>query len=44
MEFVIAEDIMAYGDDALLRIVMGNLLQNAWKFTSHRDSARIEFG
>ena len=44
VNFVIAEGIMATGDAALLRIVMENLLQNAWKFTSHRKSARIEFG
>src|SRR5487761_910590 len=44
VEFVIAEDITAAGDASLLRVVMENLLANAWKFTSHRDSARIEFG
>jgi light-regulated signal transduction histidine kinase (bacteriophytochrome) len=44
VHFVIAEGIMATGDAALLRIIMENLLQNAWKFTSHRNSARIEFG
>jgi PAS domain S-box-containing protein len=44
VEFVIAEDIMASGDADLLRVVMENLLQNAWKFTSHRDAALIEFG
>jgi PAS domain S-box-containing protein len=44
VNFVIAEGIMATGDAALLRIIMENLLQNAWKFTSHRNSARIEFG
>jgi PAS domain S-box-containing protein len=44
VEFVIAEDVSATGDAAQLRIVMENLLQNAWKFTGDRDSARIEFG
>ena len=44
VHFVIAENVMAVGDADLLRIVMENLLQNAWKFTSHLDSARIEFG
>jgi PAS domain S-box-containing protein len=44
VEFVIAEDITGTGDAALLRVVMDNLLQNAWKFTSHRKSARVEFG
>ncbi len=44
VELVVAEDIMANGDRALLRIVLENLLSNAWKFTSHRATARIEFG
>ncbi len=33
-----------YGDPHLLRIVMENLLRNAWKYTSRHDHARIEFG
>jgi PAS domain S-box-containing protein len=44
VEFVIAEGIMANGDDQLLRIVLENLLGNAWKFTSRRAHAQIEFG
>jgi PAS domain S-box-containing protein len=44
VEFVVGEDVTAAGDATLLRVVMENLLGNAWKFTSHRDSARIEFG
>jgi PAS domain S-box-containing protein len=31
-------------DPGLLRAVLENLLSNAWKFTSKRASARIEFG
>jgi PAS domain S-box-containing protein len=31
-------------DPGLLRVVLENLLSNAWKFTSKRDSAHIEFG
>jgi signal transduction histidine kinase len=31
-------------DPGLMTIVLQNLLRNAWKFTSRRDPARIEFG
>ena len=34
----------AYADARLVQIVMQNLLENAWKYTSHHDRARIEFG
>jgi PAS domain S-box-containing protein len=44
VEFVITEGITAPGDSTLLRIVMDNLLRNAWKFSALRDPARIEFG
>jgi signal transduction histidine kinase len=43
-EFVIASGLSARGDPRLLRIVMENLLNNAWKFTAGREPARIEFG
>lgn len=41
---VIGEGLIAKGDSALLRIALENLLGNAWKFTSRREQARIEFG
>jgi light-regulated signal transduction histidine kinase (bacteriophytochrome) len=44
VEFVVADDVRAVGDDKLLRVVIENLLGNAWKFTSKCSSARIEFG
>jgi signal transduction histidine kinase len=44
VEFVIAPGIVAHGDAKLLRIVLENLLGNAWKFTSQQPQARIEFG
>lgn len=34
----------AEGDARLLRIVLDNLLRNAWKYTSNHEHARIEFG
>jgi len=44
VEFILPEDEDVYGDAHLLRIVMENLLRNAWKYTSHHQQARIEFG
>lgn len=40
----IADDVQATGDERLLRIVLENLFNNAWKFTSRRADARITFG
>jgi light-regulated signal transduction histidine kinase (bacteriophytochrome) len=34
----------ANADKGLMQIALQNLLQNAWKFTSRRESSRIEFG
>lgn len=42
--FEIASGLLAQGDSHLLRIVLQNLLGNAWKFTSKRAEARIEMG
>jgi len=44
VEFVIADGVTAHGDAHLLRLVLQNLLGNAWKFTGQREQARIEFG
>jgi light-regulated signal transduction histidine kinase (bacteriophytochrome) len=43
-DFVIAEGITVSGDPAMLRAAVENLLENAWKFTGKRETARIEFG
>lgn len=42
--FTIAEGVVAIGDGRLLRIVLENLMGNAWKFTSKQAEATIEFG
>jgi light-regulated signal transduction histidine kinase (bacteriophytochrome) len=44
VEVAIADGITVSGDLRLLRIVLENLLGNAWKFTSKKTGARIEFG
>jgi signal transduction histidine kinase len=44
VEFITPLRVEAYADVRLLRIVMENLLRNAWKYTSHHEHARIEFG
>jgi signal transduction histidine kinase len=44
VEILIQEGLRVTGDAGLLRIVMENLLSNAWKFTSHSVGARIEIG
>jgi signal transduction histidine kinase len=44
VEFKIHNGVMARGDARLLRIVLENLLGNAWKYTAKRDNAVIEFG
>jgi signal transduction histidine kinase len=42
--FVIAPGLVASGDVRLLRVVLENLLGNAWKFTGKHPTAKIEFG
>lgn len=44
VQFVLASSVAAVGDSTLLRVVLENLLANAWKFTSKRRDACIEFG
>jgi PAS domain S-box-containing protein len=43
-EFNVADDLVAYGDDRLLTIVLENLFANAWKFTAKKPQTVIEFG
>ncbi len=44
VEFVIANDIVANADKELLRVVLNNLIGNAWKFSAKCPLARIEVG
>jgi light-regulated signal transduction histidine kinase (bacteriophytochrome) len=42
--FNIADGMVVHGDARLLRVVLENLLGNAWKYTGREAQARIEFG
>jgi PAS domain S-box-containing protein len=44
VEFAIEEGIRTVGDPQLLRLLLQNLLENAWKYTAKTPAARIEFG
>jgi signal transduction histidine kinase len=41
---VIAPNLVVAADGRLMRILLDNLLGNAWKFTSRQPAARIEVG
>jgi signal transduction histidine kinase len=44
VKFVIEDGVVVDADVQLLRVALENLLGNAWKYTSHHDCARIQFG
>jgi len=44
VEFAIAPGLHVQADPGLMRVVLQNLLDNAWKFTGKRTDARIEVG
>ncbi len=43
-EILVQNDLSAFADARLLRVVLENLVGNAWKFSSQRERARIELG
>ncbi len=43
VEWLITPELYATGDASLLRILLENLLGNAWKFTGKRPVARVAF-
>jgi light-regulated signal transduction histidine kinase (bacteriophytochrome) len=44
VRFIIADGLTANGDKQLLRLVLENLLGNAWKYTARKEDVCIEFG
>jgi light-regulated signal transduction histidine kinase (bacteriophytochrome) len=44
VEFTVGEGLSAPGDQLLLQQMIGNLLENSWKYTAKQPAARIEFG
>jgi len=44
VEIRVEEGCLAFGDPQLLRLMMQNLLENAWKYTGHEAAPKIEFG
>jgi signal transduction histidine kinase len=44
VEIEVASGLESKGDPALVRAALGNLLDNAWKYTRKQEQPRIEFG
>jgi PAS domain S-box-containing protein len=44
VHFAVERPVQARADRLLIRTVLQNLVENAWKFTSGQDDALIEFG
>jgi PAS domain S-box-containing protein len=42
--FCILPQVVAWTDPELIRVVLQNLLNNAWKYSARREKALIEFG
>jgi hypothetical protein len=44
VETHVAQELTVNGDPVLLRVMLENLLSNAWKYSAKVEQARIEFG
>jgi PAS domain S-box-containing protein len=44
VKLILTDGMRAQGDERLIQAVLENLLGNAWKFTSRKKEANIEFG
>jgi PAS domain S-box-containing protein len=44
VDVIIREGVIVNGDPSLLKIVLENLVNNAWKFTSKEAQPQVEFG
>ena len=44
VDFTIADGVTIKADEVLMRVVLENLLGNAWKYTRRNEETRIEFG
>ena len=44
VSFMVKKGVTAYGDAGLLRIVLANIIGNAWKYSVNKEKAVIEFG
>ncbi len=43
VEFIVDEGMLAYGDAELLKVLVNNLLSNAWKFTRQVEQPCVQF-
>jgi len=44
IQWNIQENMLDNGDEQLLRLLMQNLIDNAWKFTRDKDETKIDIG
>lgn len=44
VETIVHEGLEALGDQVLMKVTLENLIGNAWKYTSKKNLAKIEFG